>query len=185
MGLESVVEEILSRGRAEAEEIRKSAQVERERILQEARAEGAKLLAEREQEARGAAERMRVQELARAELESRMIVLSAQREVLDQVRGAVLERLASGEESGPLLRRLLDANAIDWRAGKVFCNARDAQTVRSIVGPILAGTIDCAGGVVIESTDGTTKTDLRFETLLGDVWRDSVREVAGVLWPSR
>jgi len=185
MGLESVIEEILFRGCAEAEGIRKSAQAERERILQEARAEGAKLLAEHEQEARRVAERTRVQDLARAELESRMVVLSAQKEVLDQVHATVLERLASGEESGPLLRRLLDANAADWRAGKVFCSARDAQTVRSIVGPRLGGTIDCVGGVVIESADGTTKTDLRFETLLGDVWRDSIREVAGVLWPSR
>ncbi len=185
MGLESVIEEILARGQAESEEIRRGAQAERERILQEARAEGAKLLAGREQEARLIAERTRVQDLARAELEGRKIVLTAQKEVLDQVHRRVLDRLASAQDTAPLLRRLLDANVAEWRAGKVYSNARDAPDVRAAVASSFGGTIDCVGGFVIESLDGTRKTDLRFETLVEDIWRDSVREVAGVLWPSR
>ena len=68
MGLESVVEDVLDRGRSEVEEIRHAALAERDRILQNARAEGAKLLEIREQEARQAAGRLRVQALARAEL---------------------------------------------------------------------------------------------------------------------
>ncbi len=185
MGLESVIGEILARGQAESEEIRRGAQAERERLLQEARAEGAELFARREQEARMAADRIRVQDLARAELESKKTVLTAQKEVLDAVRAKVLEALASGRGTGPILRRLLDANAADWRAGKVYSNARDAAAVRAVVGASFGGTIDCVGGLVIESLDGTRKTDLRYETLLEDVWRDSIREVAGVLWPSR
>ncbi|MEK6911897.1 MAG: V-type ATP synthase subunit E, partial [Candidatus Thermoplasmatota archaeon] len=85
MGLERVVEEILSLGRAEAEEIRKAAQAERERMLQDTRAEGAKLRLQREQEAGADAERHRIQDLARAELESKKIVLAAQKELLDRV----------------------------------------------------------------------------------------------------
>ncbi len=185
MGLESVIEEILARGQAESEEIRRGAQAERERVLQEARAEGAKLFARREQEARLAAERTRIQDLARAELESKKIVLNAQKEVLDQVHAKVLEGLASAQDAAPLLRRLLDANASEWRSGKVYSNAKDAAAVRAVVTSNFGGTIDCVGGFVVESLDGTRKTDLRFETLLQDIWRDSIREVAGVLWPSR
>jgi V/A-type H+-transporting ATPase subunit E len=185
MGLESVIEDVLVRGRSEAEEIRRATAAERERILQDARAEGAKLLARREREAREAVERARIQALARAELESKKIVLSAQKEILDQVYAAVLERLPRLAERETLLRSLLQAQAEEWRTGKVYCNARDADLVRSIVGPRFAGTIDCVGGVVIESVDGSRRTDLRFETLLADVWRDSVREVAEVLWPPR
>lgn len=185
MGLESVIEEILARGKAESEEIRRGAQAERERVLQEARAEGAKLLVQREQEARLVGERTRVQDLARAELESKKIVLTSQKAVLDQVHARVLEGLASIPDAPSLLRRLLEANAAEWRAGKVYSNGRDAPAVRAIVATSFAGTIDCVGGFVIESLDGTRKTDLRFETLVEDIWRDSVREVAGVLWPSR
>jgi len=183
MGLERVVEEILSRGSGEAEEIRRATLAEREKILQESRAEGAKLLERREQEGKVAAERVRVQALARAELESKKIVLSAQKELLDEVYAKVLDRLGRMEESRDWLRALLQANAAEWRNGKVYCSSRDAETVRSIVGANFGGTIDCVGGVLIESADGSHRTDLRFETLLADVWRDSIREVAEVLWP--
>ncbi|HEY4704178.1 MAG TPA: V-type ATP synthase subunit E family protein [Thermoplasmata archaeon] len=183
MGLDAVIEEILSRGRAEVEEARKAAQAERERLLDEARSEGTRLIAEREQGARAAAERVRVQELARAELEARKIVLAAQKGLLDEVHAKVLERLATMGGREALLRKLLDESATEWRAGEVYGNARDAAFVRSVVGAKFGGTIDCAGGIVIESSDGTRKTDLRFESILADVWRDSIRQVAEVLWP--
>ncbi len=183
MGLEQVIEDVLTHGRSEAEEIRRATMAERERILADARAQGAKLLAQREEEAREAAERARIQTLARAELESKKVVLSAQKELLDQVYAAVLERLPGLGESGDLLRALLQAHAEEWKDGKVYSNARDADVVRAIVGPHFAGTIECVGGVVIESADGSRRTDLRFESLLADVWRDSIKEVAEVLWP--
>jgi V/A-type H+-transporting ATPase subunit E len=51
------------------------------------------------------------------------------------------------------------------------------------VGKNFGGTIECVGGVVIESADGSRRIDLRFETILADIWRDSIKEVAEVLWP--
>jgi len=185
MGLETVIEDLLAQGRSEVEEIRRAALAEREKILSDARAEGAKLLERREREAKEASERVRIQALARAELESKKIVLSAQKGLLDAVYAKVLEKLGRLPESGEWLRKLLQANAAEWKTGKVYCNARDGDTVRSIVGANFGGTIDCVGGVLIESADGSHRTDLRFETLLADIWRDSIREVAEVLWPPR
>lgn len=184
MGLETVIEELLTTGRSEVEDIRHSTQTEREKILSDARKEGAKLLERREREAKEAAERLRVQALARAELEGKKIVLSARKALLDEVYAKVLDELSRTSEAAQWLRALLDRNAGEWRNGKVFSNARDADAVRKIVGGNFAGTIECVGGVVIDSTDGTHRTDLRFETLLSDVWRDSVKEVADILWPT-
>src|SRR5438105_6067394 len=127
MGLETVIEDVLARGRSEAEEIRRATAAERERILQDARAEGAKLLAQRDQQAKGAAERARIQALARAELESKKIVLSAQKELLDQVYAAVLDKLARLAESEGLVQSLLRARAEKWRNRKVDWRARDAD----------------------------------------------------------
>ena len=183
MGLETVIEDVLAQGRSEAEEIHRATVAERERILRDARAEGAKLLAQREQEGRQAAGRLRIQALARAELESKKIVLSAQKELLDQVYSSVLEKLPRLPESEGLLRTLLQSHAEEWRNGKVYCNARDADLVRSIVGKNFGGTIECVGGVVIDNAEGTRRLDLRFETILADIWRDSIKEVAEVLWP--
>src|SRR5437870_13362846 len=134
MGLESVVEDVLGRGRSEVEEIRSAALAERDRILQSARGEGAKLLEVRERDARQAAERLRVQALARAELESKKIVLSAEKELLDQVYSSVLEKLPRLPEREGLLRTLLQSHAEEWRNGKGYCNAHDTDPACSIGG---------------------------------------------------
>ncbi len=186
MSLETVAQTILGKGKAEADEILAQARAERERLLAEIRKEAEASLKELEASARVQAERKRVQELARAELEARKIVLAAQKEVLDDVYQRALARLGSLRENADFLRALLKANESEWRGGgRVFSNARDEPLVRPIVGAAYAGHVDCAGGVVIESADGSRRVDLRYESILRDVWNESVREVAEVLWPSK
>jgi len=186
MSLDTVVEAIRERGRTEAEEILAEARAERERALAATRAEGAKAIAEAESRAREDAKRKGIQEIARAELEARKIVLAAQKETLDEVHRRTLIRLGSLEENLALLRALLEANEAEWRpGGRVSSNAKDEALVRRIVGDRYAGRIDCAGGVIIESADGTRRVDLRYETILRSVWDDSVKEVAEILWPTK
>ena len=185
MGLETVIEEVLGRGRVEAEEIRKAAGGDRDRLLAEERLEGERFMSARVRDATIKAERTRIQDLARAELESKKIILAAQKEVLDEVYSRSLQALSSLPDRNEIVRALLNANAANWRAGKVYASPGDADNVRAVAGPNFAGTIDSLGGVVIESGDGTRRNDLRFEALFSDVWRDSVREVAEILWPSK
>ena len=81
---------------------------------------------------------------------------------------------------------LLRVNEGEWKSGgRVSCSSKDEALVRQVVGRAFAGTIQAAGGVIIESADGTRRVDLRYESILRDVWNDSVREVAEILWPSR
>lgn len=186
MTLDTVVQAILDQGRTESEEILQGARSERDRILGEVRAEGQKSLEAAERRAREAAERRRVQEMARGELEARKIVLATQKESLDLAYEQTLRRLGELKENAEFLQRLLKANETEWRqGGRVYANARDEPAVRRIVGDRFAGRIECAGGVVIESEDDTRRVDLRYESILRDVWNDSVREVAETLWPSR
>lgn len=184
MSLESAVQAILEKGKAEASQVLEDARAERERMLADVRAEATKSLADVESQARAEAERKRVQGLARAELEARKIVLAAQKEALDRVYEGTLARLGRLPENADFVRALLQANESEWRSGgMVYCNARDEAVVRKIVGSSFAGTIDCAGGVVIESADGARRIDLRYESILRDVWDDAVKEVAQTLWP--
>lgn len=186
MSLDNVVQVILEKGKAEADEILAQGRAEREKLLSEVRGDAAKNLADAEGRARQAAERKRVQELARAELEARKFALAAQKEVLDEVYQRTLARLSTLRENPDLLRDLLRANQSEWKAGgKVYSTAKDEAAVKAVVGSAYAGHLDGAGGVVIESADGTRRIDLRYESILRDVWEDSVREVAEILWPSR
>jgi len=182
MGLETVLERIRDTGKAEAAAIVAEGRKERERLLDETRAEGQKTLARREAEAREQAVRRRVQDLSRAELDARKLVLSAQAEVLRAVQSRVRDRLAS-EPNPQGLRKLLARHAADWRVGRVSCNVRDAAEVRGIVGANFGGTIEALGGVVIESMDGTSRLDLTYDSFLQDLWGGVIKEVAGALWP--
>src|SRR2546427_9981693 len=109
MTLESAVEAILEQGKAEANRVLEEARNERQRMLSEARAEAAEALGETEKAARVEADRKRVQELARAELESRKTVLAAQKEALDKGYEGALEPLRRLSDNPPTLRRLLTA----------------------------------------------------------------------------
>src|SRR2546425_1875332 len=174
MTLESAVEAILEQGKAEANRVLEEARNERQRMLSEVRAEAAKALAETEKAARIEAERKRVQELARAELESRKIVLAAQKEALDKVYDGALERLGRLSDNAEILRRLLKANESEWRSGgKGYCSPRDEAVVRENVGDSFSGTIEGAGGVVSETADGTRRGDWRDETIRRAVWTEA------------
>jgi len=184
MGLETVLERIRDTGKSEASSIVGEARQERERILAEARTEAAKHLARREAEAAEQAKRRRVQDLARAELDAKKIVLAAQEAVLKEVRERGRQRLA-GLSTPEALRKTLAKNAAEWRSGRVYCNEKDASAVRAIVGGNFGGTIPCLGGVVIESADGTRRLDLTSDSILEDLWDDVVKEVAETLWPKK
>src|SRR3989442_2395997 len=166
MTLENAVEAILEQGKAEANRVLEEARNERQRMLSEVRAEAAKALGETEKAARVEADRKRVQELARAELESRKIVLAAQKEALDKVYEGALERLGRLSDNAEILRRLLKANESETRSGaQVDCSPRDEALLRKIGGGSFAGTIGCAGGAVDESADHARRADFRYETL--------------------
>lgn len=186
MALDTVIQAIQAKGKAEVDGILAEARVERERMLSEVRAEAAKSVTDAEARARQEADRKRVQDLARAELEARKSVLAAQKEVLDEVYQRALTRLGNLKENPEFLRALLHANEAEWKAGgKVYSTARDEAIVKAVVGRAYAGHLDGNGGLIIESADGTRRVDLRYESILRDVWNDSVKEVAEVLWPSR
>ncbi len=185
MSLEDFVQVILDKGKTEADAIRAQAQAEAEQILAEIRAEGDKAVSEAAQRAEESARRKEVQDLARADLEARKSALTAQKEALDEVYRRALARLSSLKENPEILRKILEANESEWTGGgKVFCSPKDEALVKRAVGRAYAGAIEAAGGVVIESADGSRRVDLRYESILRDVWNNNVRDVAEILWPS-
>lgn len=184
MGLETVLVRIRDTGKTEADAIVAAGREERERLLAEGHAEGVKLRLRREAEGREQATRRRVQDLARAELDAKKIVLAAQEDVLKTVRERARRYLATTSNPAAL-RKLLARHEAEWRGGRVYANARDAADVRAIVGGNFGGTVDCLGGVVIESADDTTRLDATYDSILKDVWDDAIKEVAQTLWPRK
>lgn len=186
MTLDAFVQTVLDKGKVETDDILAQARAEAERMLSEIRADGARSLEEAAKRAEEAGQRKKVQDLARAELEARKSLLSGQKEALDEVYQRALARLSNLRENADILQALLRANEGEWRSGgRVYCAVKDQPLVKGMTGRAFAGTIECTGGVVIESADGARRVDLRYESILRDVWNDAVREVAEILWPSK
>jgi V/A-type H+-transporting ATPase subunit E len=182
MGLEPTIQTILDEGKAEATKIVETGRAERERMLREARERGEALRSEREAAAKRVGERMRVQDLARAELEAKKALLQAQKEVLDEVKRGALQALGNFKDNDKVLRALVERHGGEVKEGKVYCNAKDGPLVKQLVPKGFGGIIDCVGGVVIESEDGARRLDLRYETLLDESWEVWVKGVADLLW---
>lgn len=182
MSLETVIESILETGKKEAQQIIQRGKTEKQEQVKRAKDEGSALLQSKIEESEKHVLRMDTQEMARAELESKKIVLGSQKEILDTVYQKALQRLGNLAQNETLLRMLVSSNRTEVSAGKVFCNPKDEAIVRNLVGANYGGTIDCIGGVVIESQDGTRRVDLRYETMLREIWDDSIKDVSDILW---
>lgn len=181
MGLDQVIEEVLEEGRKEADAIVDEAEQEAEAILEDAESkaqdEREQRLQEAEQEAD--AERRRIE--ASAELEAKKKRLDAEADVLATVRSRVESRLAElpQEERAPLVRELIEqADADEFGEGaRAWAPKRDRDVVEEY-GFTYEGELDALGGLIVESPDGSVREDLTFETLLDEVWRDRLNEVA-------
>lgn len=191
MSLETVVEDIREEAREEAAAIRDEGEARAEEIVSEAEADAERIHEEAEREAERAIEREREQAVSSAKLEAKQERLEARRDALQEVYDAVEERIASmeGERREELTRALL-ANAAEEFEGNeasVHCRADDADLVDNLVtefdGFARADEIDCLGGVVVESESSRVRVDNTFDSVLDDVWEDSLKDVSDRLFP--
>jgi len=183
MGLENLVKEIQSRGDEEAERIRREGKAEAERLLRDANAKRKSLVERSQVEASKAVARLKVQESSRVELENRRAHLMMEKEMLDLAIAKARHRLAglSSEKDRDILRRLLTKHGP--KAPIVISNKKSEAVVKSL-GPSLkyGGSIDCLGGLVLQTVDGSVRYDLRYETLLELAAQASMKQVVRTLF---
>ena len=183
MGLDTVMKDILRTGNEEAERIRREGKEEAERLIKEAHAKKKALIEGSLADARKAAVKLRVQEISRVELENRRAYLMMQKDMLDLALERARERLAAlpQEKDRDYLRRLLAKHGTN--APVVISSKRQEATVRSLAPSLrYGGNIDCLGGLLLQTVDGSVRYDFRYETLLDQAVQSSLKDVAGVLF---
>jgi vacuolar-type H+-ATPase subunit E/Vma4 len=182
MGLEQVKEGILADARAQAEQELDKAREEAKAIRARAEQRAAEIRAARQHEMQAAVAALKRRELALAELEAKKLRLRAQKDVLARVRAQALDRLsklppATNDQHLTTLSK--KANIQDAR---VYARPEDKAIVERL-GVKYAGPLQgSAGGLIVESADGATREDLRYDVLMEDAWRDALGEVAGALF---
>ena len=177
MGLEKVVDNIRGEGRSQSTSIVEAAKKEADAILADAKRQAAEITARRQQEASAAADALLKREVASADLEARRLRLAAERELVSAVRTDVEKRLAAL----PAASREAHIKALVARVnvpnGRIWVSRQDEASARKL-GMNVAGTFEGLGGVIVESADGTTRENLRYETLLDEIWQSSLPQVA-------
>ena len=180
MALDKVVDNIRAEGRAQAQATVQAAKTEADAILADAKRQADDIRARRTSEGTAQADALLKRETAGAELEARRLRLTAERELMTAIRAEVEKRLGAL----PASQREAHIKALVAKAnvpgGKVWVAKQDEATARKL-GLNVAGTFEGLGGVVVESTDGDTRENLRYETLLEEIWSASLPQVASKL----
>ncbi|QSG04822.1 V-type ATP synthase subunit E [Halapricum desulfuricans] len=191
MSLESVTEDIKEQARERAEEIRAGAEQRAEEIVEEAEQEAEEIRRRREREVERQIEQEREQRLSSGNLEAKQKQLASRRQVLEDVREQVESELVDldDETREQLTQELIEAAVTEFEgveAVEVYGRGDDESLLRSIVdgydGIEYGGEIDCLGGVVVESDASRVRIDNTFDSILEDVWQESLREISDELF---
>ncbi len=182
MGLDSIVEEIKAKGKAEADRINKEAQQEVSKIITDAQSQAEKIKTARQEAIRKEVERLRQQELSSANLEVKRAVLNAQKELLDEAYENSKDAISKlqPEKNQKLLKLLIEKN--ENNNTKIYSGANDKPVVKKFTKLDYAGEIDCIGGVIIENEDGTEYLDFRYDTILKNINEQSLKQVSDILF---
>ena len=191
MSLETVVEDIRDEARTRADEIRAEADDRAAEIVEAAEADADEIVAAKEREIENQIEQERDQRLSGAKLEAKQKRLSARRDVIQDVRDAVEERLSElgGDEREELTRELLDAAATEFEdeeSVRVYSCPSDEELVTGILDDYenseYAGEYDCLGGVVVEGDASRVRVNNTFDSILETVWDDQLKDISSKLF---
>ncbi|SDC36189.1 V-type ATP synthase subunit E [Natrinema hispanicum] len=191
MSLDTVVKDIREEANARAEDIRAEGETRAEEIESAAESDAEEILADAEAEVEREIDQLREQRLSSAKLEAKQKRLEARRDVLGEVNEAVEDELAAleGDTREELTRDLLEAARDEFDAGddvSVYGRSDDQALLESIVdeydGYEYAGSVDCLGGVVVESEQSRVRVNNTFDSVLEDVWEDNLQEISNRLF---
>ena len=186
MSLETVVEDIRDEARARAEDIREQAEADAEEVVSEAEADAERIREERLDEVERQIEQEREQALSSAKLEAKQERLSARRDVIEDVREGVEERIAGidGDRRRDLTETLLDATLAEFddEGVAVYTRPEDVDLLEELCddrdGVEVDGEVDCLGGVIGESDTSRVRVNNTFDSVLESVWDDELRNLS-------
>jgi V/A-type H+-transporting ATPase subunit E len=182
MGLEKVVEEVLSSGKRKRDDILAEGEKDNQEVVKAAKDEVEEYRHQRKKDNKVRIERMRAQDLQTAELEVRRLELSMRRDLLEMVQEGAKDKLRQLDRprNEAMLKALLAGK--DVPGARVFSSSKDEPIVRSLTRLPYGGHIDCLGGVIIESADGSIREDLTYDALLTERSEELLPIIAGILF---
>jgi V/A-type H+-transporting ATPase subunit E len=185
MGLDKVVKDISEKAEAESKVISAKASTEAAAIKTAAEGEARQIAAAELAKADQSISKMRQRELSSAKLDVKKSKLNAEKDVLTDVHAGFVKQLSvlPREKKVDILQKLIKLAKKDISTGKIFCNAADADLIKDS-GYAYGGNINCLGGILVTSEDGSINLDYTFDSILEDVWTSSMKQISDILFAS-
>ena len=183
MSLNKVVEDILHKGEEKKREIVRLGEKERDEQVLQAEKRIEENRAKEEKRTGSLITQMEQQELSSAELESKKILLAAQRRALEELKEQALAELAKypADKRKKVYSKLVAKAKNDLGECYVYSSKDDKAILQLPAGMASGGVVDCIGGLVFESRDRSVRLDFRFESLLEEIWNKKLQEIYGKL----
>ncbi len=184
MALDSVRKDILESAEAQADEQMRVARDEAAAILAEADQTISEMREKEGKRLEEALERLRRQELSSAELESKKIVLARQKEILNR---AFQESLSALEASNAATKKrhyaaMVKATEDFFDKPKIFCPLGEKDRLKELKAHSVSEDGSIAGGLILESQDGSMRVDMQYETVLRTIWDEKLKELSDILF---
>lgn len=182
MGLETVLKDIVEASQAEVSNLNSEADSEVSSILDESRQAAKKIVGERLAKVEDDIKYIRQQEISSANLEVKRTLLNARKEILDNVYVQAVEAISafSLEKNEELLKVLI--NKYESEGAKIYSNKESAEIVKKLSSLEYGGDIECLGGILIESADGTVRLDYTYDVILKSVNEQLLKQTSDIFF---
>jgi V/A-type H+-transporting ATPase subunit E len=184
MALDNVTKDITDSAKASVASIKASRDAEIAKIMADADAVISDMKAKEDKKLKEVIEQLGRQVLSSAELESKKIVLSKKKAMLER---AFAESLASLEAASAAVKKKQYKQMVDAVKGviadpKAYCSKDETITAEDIGVSKLEKVANITGGLILESKDGTIQVDMQYRTILQTVWDREMKALSDILF---
>ena len=185
MGLEKIVERIVVESQAEEKRIISEAEAERQKMLGEAGKKRDEILADYRKRMEEAVVQLKQREAARTEVEVKKRFLEIRKEILDDAYRTVLEHFSALPEDTrrKYYSAMLKQVVAELPSGVIRCGKGEERFFSGIPNFTVGENIDCIGGFLAESTDGSVVLDMRFDDIVREIWERNAGEISRTIFP--
>jgi len=184
MALDNVTKDIRDSARASAAAIEAERDAEVAKIMAEADALISDMKAKEDKRLKEVIEQLGRQVLSSAELESKKIVLSKKKEILEKAFAESLALLESAPAAARKKQYVQMVAAAKKVIGdpKAYCAKDETITAEELGVSKLEKVSGITGGLILESKDGTMQVDMQYRTILQTVWDREMKSLSDILF---
>jgi len=184
MALDNVTKEITGSANAAASAVRAEGAAEAAKIMADADAVISNMRTKEDKKLKETIEQLGRQVLSSAELESKKIVLSKKKEMLEKAFAESLAALESAPAAtkSKQYKQMVVAAKMVIDDPKAYCSKSENITAADIGVSKLEKVANITGGLILESKDGTIQVDMQYKTILQTVWDREMKSLSEILF---